>query len=202
MVMDALDETLTDLGGKPTLGGNNPPPLEVLRDELEAASRDLLFRADMLLDALLRMKQAETYDDATKVADYARMVKACQDAAERARVARKDPYLTGGRTIDNFYGSRLADPLDNARLAAVENLKRFLAANPEVEEIRGDAGSLVTRRLEWRATNVDKATLDLDALRPHLGPDAIAKALRAYIQHGGRKIAGATIEETIEVTIR
>lgn len=73
---------------------------------------------------------------------------------------------------------------------------------PVKATVTGDYGATSGTRKFWTFKNIDRAAIDLEALRPYLTPDAIESALRQYIKAGNRTIKGATIFEDSRVTTR
>lgn len=266
--MDALDELL----GTPTLAGHNrPDPLEILRDELEAENHELIKRKDQLLAGAGRMPETVEDDEAAgKFADMVKLVTAATKAADAARVARKEPFLEGGRAVDGFFKSRIGEPLekakktiegrlsvylrakaereraerlrqeaearraadeaaaaarkaeqalrdersleeaiaaqrraDDAKAAATAAAKAAAAKPAEMSRTRGDAGALGSLRTWWDLdpATIDRAALDLEALRQHLPVDAIEKAVRSFIKAGGRELRGVHIYERKEARV-
>ena len=62
---------------------------------------------------------------------------------------------------------------------------------------RGDVGALATLQTFWDfdPLTLNRAELDLEALRQHLPADAIDKAIRSFIRAGGRDLRGVHIFE-------
>lgn len=68
--------------------------------------------------------------------------------------------------------------------------------------VTGDYGATTGLRKFWDFKDVNRAEIDLEALRPYLTQDAIESALRQYIKAGSRTIKGAVIFENSRVTTR
>src|SRR5262249_42481159 len=67
-----------------------------------------------------------------------------------------------------------------ADLVAAERSSR--AKNAELSQSRGEYGSVASLRTFWDVADIDRATLDLEALRPHLSADALERACRAWVK--------------------
>ncbi len=67
---------------------------------------------------------------------------------------------------------------------------------------RGEYGSMSSLRTSWVFDEIDRATLDLEALRPYLPTDGLDKAVRAFIKAGGRELKGTNIFETTAAVVR
>lgn len=252
------------------LGDNRPPPIEVLRDELEAENEPLLRRKDELLGAVARVPAIESDDVAGRVADLVKMITACAKNTDAARVARKEPFLEGGRAVDGYFKARILDPLDKAKKGVEAKLGVYLrskadrerrareeadraarqaaqdaadqaakaaeamrtekdldkamdlarqaeeataqaaaatkaaTAKPaEMSRTRGDAGALGSLRtfFDFDPLTLNRAELDLEALRQHLPTDALDKAIRSFIRAGGRDLRGVRIYERQEARV-
>jgi len=91
-----------------------------------------------------------------------------------------------------------------ARQAALdaEKAERAAFAKPaELGRTRGDYGGMTTLKQFWNFRNLDRAAIDLEALRQHLPTDALEKAVRSYINANkdtlkvGERLAGVEIFE-------
>ncbi len=89
-----------------------------------------------------------------------------------------------------------------AQITAAQALTAAEVKPAELARTRGDFGALATLRREWTFEALDRATLDLEALRPHLPADGLEKALRSFIKAGGREIRGARIYEAQHAAVR
>ena len=65
-----------------------------------------------------------------------------------------------------------------------------------------NGGSLSSLQSTWKVADVDRATLDLEALRPYLTQADLEKACRAFVRAGGRKLAGSRIYEDKKAVAR
>ena len=116
-----------------TLGHNRPPAdANPLRDRLAEAHAAMVARQAALLEALKRAP--ETVDDANagRVTDFVKQIAAATKAMDTARIAEKEPYLAGGRTVDTFF-KRLADPLDKAKGTLTARLTTYERAKAAEE---------------------------------------------------------------------
>lgn len=275
--MDALEELIGPGPRDAKLGDNQPPDLATaLQQELEEDALALLTRKDQLLAGVARVPATvEDEETAMRVADLVRLIAATVKVGEDKRVARKEPFLAGGRAVDAFFKNRLIDPLARAkrqieerltiyqrrkaeearraaeaearrkteeaerlRLEAAEREKTFtteadldqaittneLARQAEGDAVqaqkvveqkpaefsrtRGDLGAVASLRTVWDFKDLARADLDLEALRPYLGEDALKQAIRGFIRanfqpgHPGRQIAGVTIFENTVTAVR
>ena len=205
---------------------------------------------------------------AGKIADLVKLIAACIKNAEADRVARKEPFLEGGRVIDGVFRG-ITEPLLRAKTdverrltlwqrekAEAERRRREEVARQEREEAerqrlaaeqaerkarteadidqaisadalaqqrkadaiaaqraaeakpaelsreRSDYGAVASLRRFWDFTDLDRETVDLEALRSHLPLDAIEKAIRSYVRAGGRELRGARIFENTATSVR
>lgn len=97
--------------------------------------------------------------------------------------------------------------------AAQNNESAFEQASEEVELIEAskpaemvrshsDLGTVSTLRTSWEFEVTERGKIDLEALRPYLGSDAIDKAIRAAVRAGVREIAGVHIYQDQKASIR
>lgn len=117
-----------------------------------------------------------------------------RDAAERETAVRTDSDLDSAIQADEAARQAAAD---------AEKARREAAAKAaELSRIRDDYGAVASLRTFWDYADLDRATLDLEALRPHLPADALEKAVRAFIRMGGRELRGVRIFENTETRVR
>ena len=67
---------------------------------------------------------------------------------------------------------------------------------------RGDYGSTSSLRTFWDFADMDRRALDLYALRQHIPEDALEKAVRSYINAGGRELRGVRIFKNTKSVVR
>lgn len=72
----------------------------------------------------------------------------------------------------------------------------------EMSRVRGEYGAVSSLRTTWTFSDLDRGTLDLEALRPHLPLDGLERAVRAFVKAGGRDLAGVHIFETTDAVVR
>lgn len=119
---------------------------------------------------------------------------AAKEAAERAKALEDESQL-----------ARAIEAEAAAKQAAADAAKAQKAADAKAAELsrmRGDLGSVTSLRTFWDFTDLDRATLDLEALRQHLPQDALEKAVRSYIKAGGRNLKGVRIFENTKSQVR
>ena len=253
-----------------TIGDNMPPAnADPLRDRLAETHAALLKRRDELLSGADRAPaEISDEDTAGKVADFIKQIAACIKNTDTHRVAEKEVYLAGGRTVDGWF-KKIADPLTEAKgkiearltvyqrhkadkerrareeaeqvareeadraakaaaeaeaaikaapdlqaaivaeaaaaqaAANAEKAKKAAEAKPaELSRTRGDYGAVASLHRFWDFADLDRATLDLEALRQHLPADALEKAVRAFIKAGGRELRGTRIFENTETKVK
>lgn len=125
-----------------------------------------------------------------------------REAAEKARKEAEEK----ARALANE--KHLADAIDAekaAEVAAADLVKAQQAADVKAAELsrtRGEYGSVTSLRTEWVFDSIDRATLDLEALRAYIPSDGLEKAVHAFIRAGGRELRGVNIYETTFATVR
>lgn len=120
--------------------------------------------------------------------------KAQREADEQARALANEQQLAAAIEAERAAEVAQAD--------AVKAVQAAEAKPAELSRTRGEYGSVTSLRTEWVFDDLDRATLDLEALRPYLPTDGLEKALRAFIRAGGREIKGARIFETTAAVVR
>jgi hypothetical protein len=68
--------------------------------------------------------------------------------------------------------------------------------------IRGDAGSVSSKRVFKNFRNVERAKLDLEALRQHITLSAYETAIQSFIDAGGTELRGVEIFDDSTVATR
>lgn len=112
----------------PAIGHNNPPrtPDEILRDCLTMRAADILQNHANLVAAAQRAPlECKDEDTAEKMTSLIKLLADNKKALESARENEKAPFLSGGRTVDNFFKG-YTEKLDNARAGVNKPLEGYL----------------------------------------------------------------------------
>lgn len=126
-------------------------------------------------------------------------------AREAAEAARKAAEEAARAAADAAALDRAIEAEKAAETAQADLVKAERAADAKAAEMsrtRGEYGSMSSLRTSWVFDEIDRATLDLEALRPYLPVDGLEKAVRAFIKSGGRELRGTTIYETTNAVVR
>lgn len=136
----------------------------------------------------------------TRLTDYQRRIaeverKRREEEAERLRkeAAEREASLHN------------EDDLEEAIRAGAEAeraAKEAEAKAADLTKARGEFGSVASLRTFWTFEIEDIHAVPLETLRRHFTPDAIEKAVRAYVRDGGRELPGVRIFETQETRVR
>lgn len=87
--------------------------------------------------------------------------------------------------------------------ADAEKAKREAEAKAaELNRARGDYGALASLRTFWDFADLDRASLDLEALRNHIPWEGLEKAVRSFVKAGGRELRGVRIFENTTSVVR
>lgn len=157
---------------------------------------DLKKRVERRLTDYLRAKEAEERE---------RRQREEREARERAEQARREAEAAAQAMRDAASLDTAVQAERAADAAAADAVKAEVAATAkpaELSRVRGEYGAVSSLRTEWVFEGVDRATIDLEALRPYLPVDGIEKALRSYIRAGGRELRGVRIFETTTAVVR
>ena len=134
------------------------------------------------------------------------------DEAKRTAEGRVSAYLR--KKADEQRKRELEEAARRAAEAAEKNDEQafdeaaeethLIEASKPAEYARqtSDFGTTTTLRTSWEFEVTDRAKVDLEALRPYLGADAVDKAIRAAIRAGGREISGVRIYQDQKASIR
>ncbi len=126
---------------------------------------------------------------------------------EEARKAREEEERARKEAEERAAALAEEEDLD-AAIAAEESAKKAAAAAEqssraasvnaaETSRTRSGNGSVASLRTEWkhREDSLDRAAIDLEALRDHLPMNALHQAVRSYIRAGGHELKGVEIFE-------
>ncbi len=127
---------------------------------------------------------------------------------EEARLAREEAERLAANAAEAQKTLESEADLDEAVAAeqtasqaegdATKAARAAKAKPADLSRTRGDRGAVVSLHTFWDYDGLDREKIDLEALRPHLPIAAIEQALRAFVNAGGREIAGARIFENSE----
>ena len=92
--------------------------------------------------------------------------------------------------------------LETASADLVKAAQAAAVKPAELSRTRGDYGAVSSLRTQWVFDEIDRASLDLEALRFHIPADGLEKAVRSFIKAGGRELRGTRIFETTVATVR
>ena len=165
---------------------------KAVTDPLDTAKKAIEKR----LTAFLRIKEDAARKERERIAAEERAAaEAARKAAEEAEKAAQDSASL----------ATAIDAAEAARKAAADAEAAQKAAEVKAAELsrsRGEYGSLASLRTFWDFADLDRAALDLEALRQHLSVDALEKAVRSYIKAGGRELRGVRIFENTQASVR
>lgn len=94
---------------------------------------------------------------------------------------------------------------ERARQAGADAAVAQKAAEAKPAELsreRGELGSVASLRTYWDFKEMDRASLDLEALRSHIPILALEQAVRSLIKAGGRSLRGVVIFENSRTAVR
>lgn len=127
---------------------------------------------------------------------------AAREAAEKAAREAAEAAATVATEGDLTVAIGKEDDARQASAEATAAAQAAAAAPAELSRTRSDGGTVASLRREWTFENLDRATLDLEALRPYIPTEGLEKAVRAYIRAGGRTLKGCNILETTSAAVR
>ncbi len=165
---------------------------KAITEPLADAKKDIESRLNIFLRAKAvaeRRAREEVERQAREAA-----AKAAKEAADRIAALKDEEDLEAAIAAEEIAKHAEADRLKAAKEAE--------ANQAEMSRTRGDYGSVASLRTFMDFKDMDRAKLDLEALRQHLNQDALEKAVRSYVKAGGRELAGVTIFENSQAVVR
>ncbi len=161
-------------------------------DPLDTAKKNIERR----LTTYLREKaEAERRERERIAAEERARAEAARRAAEEAeRKARDEASLQAAIVAEEQRKQAEADA-ERARKASE-------AKAAELSRNRGDYGSVASLKTYWDFSDLDRAALDLETLRPHIPTDALEKAVRSFVKAGGRELRGVNIFQNTQAAVR
>lgn len=124
-----------------------------------------------------------------------------REEAERAR-REAEEKAQAAQTDEDLQAAVEAEQQAAEAQARAERAERDAQAGAaDLSRQHSGAGTVASLRTSWKCTAYDPATVDLEALRPHIARAEIEKAIRGFIKAGGRELRGATIKEVSEARV-
>jgi hypothetical protein len=117
-----------------------------------------------------------------------------REAEEAERILRDEKSLKEAIDADKRAKEAEADRITAEKAAQ--------AKAADLSRTRGEYGAVSSLRTLWTFSDLDRATIDLEALRFHLPMDGIERGVRALIKAGGRELRGVKIFETTDAVVR
>lgn len=157
-------------------------------EAIERAAKEAARQAEL---AASRKRSDESRAQAEAQAAEARRIADEAAAARHAQQVKDDE----ARRIRDEASRKEAEESANARAHAE---KAAAATDAELTRSRGARGGISSLTTFWDARDIDRATLDLEALRSHIASDALEVAIRSYMKankellDAGHQIAGVT----------
>ena len=208
--------TTTDHSDDPRLGiGGNKPPAVTIADRLKETYAKQFAEVDEIAElANGAPKEIENAEQAAAVADIAASAGSGRKALDEARKVEKDPFLQGGRDVDNTFRDPIdrLDRIDKALMQRVTAFNRKVAeaerqAREQLEREQREAAAAAQRSAEeaMKAGRTDDAMAELqDATFATERADEIAQAPAIHdaprIQTASGLTVGSRTEWTFEIT--
>lgn len=136
-----------------------------------------------------RKRREEAERKAREEAERAR-----KEAEERAAALREEEDLEAALAAE--------EAAKKAAEAAAQAEREANAKAADYSRSRSEHGSVASLRTVWTFADLDRAALDLEALRDHLPAAALDSAVRSFIKAGGRQLRGVRIYEDYSTVVR
>jgi hypothetical protein len=130
---------------------------------------------------------------------------ALRQAREAERIAREEREAHEAAIRDEATLKAAIDADARAKRAAEERAAADKAAAEKaasMTRVRGDFGAVGSLRTYMTFRDLDRTTLDLEALREHIPLDCLERAVRSFVKAGGRELQGVTIYEAKDAAVR
>ena len=137
-----------------------------------------------------RQQEAEAKAAAKKAAEEKR------EAEKAAGAARRDVRTEARKE------SEATSAAERAEKKAEKSEDKATAKPADLSRVRGEAGSVSSLRTFYTFRNLDRRSLDLEALRQHIPIGALETAVRSFIDAGGLELRGVEIFEDTQTTTR
>lgn len=196
------------------IGGNNPPEVTIVDRLKEAYAKQFAEVDDIAELANGAPKELENEDQVAAVTDIAASAGAARKTLDDARKIEKDPFLQGGRDVDNTFRDPIdrCERIDKALMGRVTAFRRKQAeaersAREQAEREAREAAAAAQKAAEeaMKAGRTDDAMADLaDATHANDLADEIAQtpsiAEPSRIQTASGLTAGTRTEWAFEIT--
>lgn len=183
-------------------------------DKIRSAEKEPYLTKGRLVDGFFK-----TFTDKLATAKtYANrpLTKFLQDEAEKERKRREEEAERQRKeAADKLAEAAAAEQAGNGLTAqetmkealktekAADKLEKSIAGNPAaLAQTRTETGNMASLRTAWVGQIIDRAELDLEALRQYLPESALQTAVNAFVKDGGRTLKGATITQTSTAVAR
>lgn len=128
-----------------------------------------------------------------------------QEAERAAARKRNEGERLKAEALATAARERAAETAEAERVAAETRAAADRSAGANLADLsraRGATGGVSSLRTFWNFRDMDRATLDLEALRSHIPTEALEQAVRAAIKAGTRTLKGVVIFEDANTTGR
>jgi hypothetical protein len=153
----------------------------------EAAARKAAREAE---EAAAEVRRAELRRQELEAKEAARKAQEERREAERQAIAARKEIRAETRNE-----SEAVEAAERADKNADKSETKSHAKPADLSRVRGEHGSVSSLRTFLNFRDLDRAELDLEALRYHLPLAALETAVRSYINVGGTKLRGVEIFE-------
>jgi flagellar biosynthesis GTPase FlhF len=146
----------------PGIGHNSLAVGEDLIDRLQMDHTDLLERWDQLHASEARMPVIKDEESARKVSDYIDLINGLINRANAEHKKVKEPYLTGGRQVDEFFFRGVRDPATDLKKRVSMKLKAYMDERAAAERrAREEAERAAREEAERKAREAAEAAKSL-----------------------------------------
>jgi|TARA_Y100000310_G_scaffold90877_1_gene88169 flagellar biosynthesis GTPase FlhF len=113
--------------------GHNDPPSPVLEGLRETYEKELARASELTIAFSRAPESVDDEETAGKVGDFIKQFTAVIKSGKAAHKAEKEPYLTNGRIVDNFFKANLIEPMEKLKTSLVERITVYERAKADEE---------------------------------------------------------------------
>lgn len=144
-------------------------------------------------------KRLTAYVQAKREAERKAALEAAKKAQEEAERKAQEAAQLESAGLTDMANETMAEAQKVE--ATATRLEAKAADDKQLGKVRSDLGSTSARK-HWVVEIDDRSKIDWQTLGRFITDDAIMQALRAYVQSGGRELAGAKIWQDEKVVVR
>jgi len=165
---------------------------------------DGVFNAGIDAIEVAKKKALKPLDEHNKRKEAAERRRREEEAATQRKRAEEDRLAAEAmrKAQQTEVAAELTDKANIGEQVAA-TMQRGAEEKPcDMVKTRSETGATAILRTKWVGELSDILMLDIEALRYHIDPAALQKAINSFVSAGGRELRGANIFEKSETVVR